>query len=225
MNTPVKSRKRRPQRDWSKEAKTISKMIEMREAGITYSQIAQKFGIRPSDVSYCLNRGIRPDKPTRVSKHLDDVPKWVVAYNNGLNCEVIGGLFGVTGQTVYRHLKQNGVQLRPRGPARRLNGHETLEMIASYRKKLVSASKLAAEYGVGYATVRRRIAKAGAHRGHTSPKLSPEDREQIIEKGRQGARGSDLARQYGVTHSCVSRIFAKAGIRSRAARTSRGEQR
>ncbi len=223
MNTPVKTRKRRSNKDWSKEVETISQMIEMREAGNSYSQIGRELGFNPNIVSYCINRGIRPDKPTRVSKHLDDVPKWIVAYENGLSCAVIGELFGVSDQTVYQHLKKNGVQMRPRGSSGRLNGHQTMEMIASYRNNLVSASKLADEYGVGYATVRRRIAKAGAYRGHTSPKLSPDDRDQIIKKGRQGAKGSALARQYGVTHSCVRRIFNKAGIRSKTARMSKGE--
>ncbi|NKW11364.1 hypothetical protein HGG76_27605 [Ochrobactrum tritici] len=97
------------------------------------------------------------------SNHAEDIPKWIHAYNDGLSCAAIAVQYGVSYQTIYRHLKASGVRFRPPAPAQILSELQARELVDSYIHNATAAA-LARKYVVSYATVRRHISNADACR-------------------------------------------------------------
>jgi len=93
----------------------LNRMIH--EQGMTYQQVADRYGVDLTAVAYWLDKlGLpRPQRRTFAETHADSLPEICALYESGLSMAAIGERFGVTHGVIANFLREHGIPIRNNG--------------------------------------------------------------------------------------------------------------
>lgn len=150
----------------------------------------------------------------------EQVDEIVKKYEAGVGCVKLGRQFGVGHNTIYRILKDKGINIRNIEQRRKLSENQKDKIVEEYLHGL-SVTKLGKEYGVHFSTIMEALNERNIKcRGNKIRALSENDIDNIVEEYENGLTTVELGRKYGVSHKTIAKALNDRKIEHRGTRYS-----
>lgn len=216
----MRKRKRREITD----PKIVASFVERPRSVI---DIARDLGTSPAFVTAALNEaGYTHHKRLKMIPLMrkltpDDIERAVELYDGGSTYREIAEGMGVHAMTMFRHLRDAGIESRARGRYSRARVGITPVLETDALVQLfdggMSIAAIARMYGVSFITIRRRLAKAGcdlsSHQSVRVPIRIPID--EAAEMYRSGSSIAVVADAMGVSPTTARNRLSEHGVEFR----------
>lgn len=188
--------------------KDYKKIIELKQAGYTNTNLAEMFGITASRIGQILREnGILSINPRNLNFSDDDCTKIVSLYQQGISAVNIGKLFGCSQNPITKVLHNNGIQLD--NVLRKIPESEYQNVIDLYNSGKTQ-KEVAKIYGCEAHVVATIMKKFGipAHPNGTTKEVAEEMYSLYV----NGKRIPEIAEIYGLDRHTIGRVFKRNGF-------------